>query len=190
MIAKLATHMRGFTLLETLVAVLILATSIAGPLSIASRSLTNSLVAKDQITAFSLAQDAVEYVRFVRDSNRLKNADWLTGIGTEAGIDLTPCTDANGCYVDSTMAEPAGQGYGEVPTVCNTTCPTLYYNSVLARYTYNTTASGATRTIFTRRILLTSLTATEYRLTVTVSWMDVGNVVRQVNVFENIYKWQ
>ena len=50
---------RGFTLIETLIAVLILTTAIAGPLTIASKGLTATLVAKDQISAFYLAQDAV-----------------------------------------------------------------------------------------------------------------------------------
>src|SRR3569623_1101495 len=93
---------RGFTLVETLVAVMILASAVAGPLSIASRALNNSLVAKDQITAYFLAQDAIEYTRFVRDSNTLGGGDWMTGAGATGGTDLSVCLGANGCYVDTT----------------------------------------------------------------------------------------
>ena len=180
---------RGFTLIETLVAVMILASAIVGPLSIASRSLNNSIVAKDQISAFFLAQDAVEYVRFVRDSNRLKGADWFDGSGgSSAGIDLTPCATAAGCYFDSTMAVV---GTADVPTACDggTGCPVMYYDTTNSRFTYVT--SGNTATLFTRQVLLTSVVAgREYKLTVTVSWSDLGSVVRRVIVYENIFKWQ
>jgi hypothetical protein len=169
---------------------MILASAVVGPLSIASRSLSNSLVAKDQISAFFLAQDAVEYVRFVRDSNRLKGADWLLGTGgSSAGIDLSPCATAGGCYVDSTMAVV---GTGDVPTACDTTngCPTLYYDSGNSRFTYVSSGTDISASLFTRTILLTDISTTEQKLTVTVSWSDVGNVTRSVMVYENIFKWQ
>src|SRR5262249_36523598 len=158
----------GFTLIETLVAVMILAVSIAGPLSIASRSLNNSLVAKDQIGAFFLAQDAIEYVRFVRDSNTLKSADWITGSGgSTAGISISPCiydasTNPNGCYFDSTTNSPSGQG--DYPTTCGTggSCPIMYYNSSNSLYTYTT--SGTTKSIYTRQVVLTTINSNEDQL--------------------------
>jgi hypothetical protein len=166
------------------VAVMILATAIAGPLSIASRSLTNSLVAKNQITAFFLAQDAVEYVRFVRDSNTLKGADWVTGAGgSSAGVDLSPCATANGCYADSTSNSPAS------PSACAATCSVMNYDSTNVRYTY-ATGSGIAASIFTRQIRLTSISTNEYNLSVTVSWVDSGAVTRSVSVNENIFQWQ
>src|SRR3990167_9485995 len=83
---------RGFSLIETLVAVLLLATAITGPLTIASKSFLVATVAKDQVTAFYLAQDAVEYVRFARDSNKLSGSDWLSG----SVVDLDNCVSTNG----------------------------------------------------------------------------------------------
>ena len=53
----------GFTLIESLVAISILLLSISAPLTIASKGLASSFFARDQITAFYLAQDAVEYIR-------------------------------------------------------------------------------------------------------------------------------
>jgi prepilin-type N-terminal cleavage/methylation domain-containing protein len=191
---------KGFTLIETLVAVMILASAIAGPLSIASRALNNSLVAKDQIVAFYLAQDAVEYVRFVRDTNTLSGADWITGQGgTTAGTDLTPCitsVNANGCYLDSTMAVV---GQGDVPTACDagSGCPVLYYDNDNSRYTYNSGGSNVVPSLFTRQITMQQINpappgspSVEYLVTVTVSWQDLGSTPRRVTVNENIFKWQ
>ncbi len=177
---------RGFTLLETLVAILILTVAITGPLSIASRSLTNATVSKNQITAFFLAQDAVEYVRFARDSNALKGASWITGSGgVGTGIDLTACAGANGCYLDTTENSPA------TPTVCSTNpCPVINYDATNSRYTYAAVAGTVSATMFTRTIKLTSLVADEYNLAVTVSWVDNGGVSRNVVITENIFSWQ
>ena len=198
-------HNRGFTLIETLVAIFILTTAIAGPLTIASRALTSALVAKNQITAFYLAQDAVEYVRFARDTNTLAGGDWLTGAGaTGTFINLTSCISTAGCYLDSTAQNPP------VITAC-TTCAMpisnpeftgrkyLYYNNANGYYSYNSASPANTKTIFWRQISITSISTTEVKLTVTVYWSDaaagttvgvVSSVIRQVVVIENLLKWQ
>src|SRR3989344_3852661 len=103
---------RGFTLIETLIAVLLLSVAITGPLTIASKGLTATLVAKDQFIAFYLAQDAVEYVRYVRDSNCLAAVGgaggcaasaWLANLGGSWGGSSWSggCFGASGCYFDS-----------------------------------------------------------------------------------------
>lgn len=199
MINKLKKYLstkQGFTLVETLIAVFILSTSIAAPLTVASRALTTALVAKDQITAFYLAQDAVEYVRFARDTNRLAGGNWITGAGgTGATINLTPCLNALGCYLDSTSISPAIPTVCPVPagTSCTVSTPTtnasnLYFDNTNKRYTY--TSSGNTKTFFTRKVTITNAVADEAVLTVTVYWVDTGYVVRSVVISENLFNWQ
>ncbi len=88
------TQKRGFTLVEAMVAISILSLAVTGPLVIASKGLDSAIYAKDQITAFYLAQEAIEYVRNVRDTNRITGAAWLNGLDAclpDASGNLQPC---------------------------------------------------------------------------------------------------
>lgn len=173
-----AACVRGFTLIETLVAVLLLTSAIAGPITIASKGLSAALIARDQMVAFYLAQDAVEYVRYVRDSNKLTSSAWLTG--------LTPaCTGASGCYIDPTA--------GTV-TACGGTCPLINKYSPSAGVAYfSYTLGSVTPQQFRRTVTLAApLTGetTEQVLTVTVSWRAQSGVTRTISVRENLLDWQ
>ena len=178
----------GFTLIETLVAVLILAIAIAGPLTIASKGLQAALVSKDQVTAFYLAQDAVEYVRYKRDTACLtagvspcSNATWL-GSGVNS---LSLCTGAT-CYIDSR----ADTIVNVVPPGCSSN---LRYNANNYYFTYisgaSVTCSPYNRTVRIQTPL--DGNADEANLTVSVSWIDTAGVTHApVTVTETLFNWQ
>lgn len=185
MISKINNKNGGFTLIEMLVAVLLLTTAIAGPLTIASKGITASIVAKDQVTAFNLAQDAIEYVRFKRDTNRLSGASWLTGLS--GGV----CDGVNGCYLDSTENDPT------LPTACpSSNCSTrgLRYDLANKRFTYHSSpVVSFPSTIFTRVVTITtpvSGNANEAAVSVRVYWSDQANLTREIVVRENMLNWQ
>ncbi len=189
MINKLKHIVRGFTLIETLVAVLILATAIAGPLTIASKGLTTALIAKDQTTAYYLAQDAVEYVRFARDSNRLKGLDWLNSSGASLSTVLTPCVSADGsasCYFDSLANNPSA------PTACSGACPVMYFDPSNQYFTYNSSDPN-TPSLYTRTVTITTpvgANTSEASLVVKVTWSDLPGVIHNITVRENLFNWQ
>jgi len=180
MINKITTAVRGFTLIETLVAVLLLVSAIAGPLTLAAKGLSAALIARDQMVAFYLAQDAVEYVRYVRDSNKLSSAPsgWLAG--------LSLCIGTSGCTIDPTSGTIAA---------CGTSCPYLLKYDDGANHKYFTYDSQGTQTPqrFLRTITLASPAGgggTEEILTVSVSWRAQSGVTRAIVVRENILDWQ
>lgn len=192
-------NMKGFTLIETLVAIMILTTAIVGPLTIAQKGLSATLVAKDQVTAFYLAQDAIEYVRFIRDTNRLRGAGWLAGLdGTANGHSTVDgvsgeCVSADGsnvCSIDS---------LNDIINSCQGSCPAINYDSQTngGYFTY-ATVNGSTimRSLFTRTITVKTVqndaggNPVEASVVVVVSWRDTGGVLRSVSVDENIFNWQ
>lgn len=66
---------KGFTLLETLVAVAIFTVSILALLSILSSGISSTNYAKRKIAATYLAQQGVEYIRNQRDNYIISNQD-------------------------------------------------------------------------------------------------------------------
>jgi prepilin-type N-terminal cleavage/methylation domain-containing protein len=172
------TTTAGFTLVETLVAIVILVTAIAGPLTIAARGLQVALIAKDQTTALYLAQDALEYIRYVRDSNRLSGQAWLSGLAQ-----CLSTTSGNGCNIDSFSDHPPSP------------CAGASSQCVVDQYAVSSSGLGYTSasTIFTRKILITTPVngqANEASVVVTVTWSDVGTVAHTVVARENILNWQ
>lgn len=63
---------KGFTIIETLVAITILMIAVAGPLTIAQKSLMASIYARDQIVASYLAQEVME------EYKNSKKSEWVS----------------------------------------------------------------------------------------------------------------
>ncbi|MBI3632992.1 MAG: prepilin-type N-terminal cleavage/methylation domain-containing protein [Candidatus Vogelbacteria bacterium] len=70
----------GFSLIETLVAISILMITIVGPLTLASKGVVFADYVKDEITGFYLAQEAIEAIKNIRDTNVQNNRSWLATI--------------------------------------------------------------------------------------------------------------
>ncbi|OGC88107.1 hypothetical protein A2419_01395 [Candidatus Adlerbacteria bacterium RIFOXYC1_FULL_48_26] len=186
---------RGFTLVETLLAVLILAIAITGPLTIAAKGLQLTLTARDQVMAGLLAQDALEYIHFIRDTNRLNNQNWLAGLNGTSNSHTTnitggqaTCTGGNFCTVDS-LADQVTL-CGTSLTQCASTL--LYYNASGGNYTYAT--AGNTPTIFSRSVSVTTPSpggnVNEADIRVVVQWRDIGGSLRSLELRDALLNWQ
>lgn len=167
---------KGFTLVETLVAIGILVTTIVGASSAAQKGIALSIFSRDQIVAFYLAQEGMEQIRNMRDENGLNGRNWLSGIAENPS---DPCYFGRVCSVDvlenSVSSCPEGSG-----------CPVLKQDESTGFFGYN---SSWTDTIFTREVTLTQVNANEISLLVIVSW-NKGTIDREFRARENILRWQ
>lgn len=175
------TSMRGFTLVETLVAITVILTAIVGPLYAVQQSLNISRSAREQLIATSLAQEGVEYVRAMRDSNYLYNIanpgarTWLAGVDGTAGYPNAYANCITGdCVVDIVRN-----------TVSRTVAPMTLDSTGLYGQGGAGTVTGFTRTV---RLTAVAGSTTEMVVTVTVSWSTKGQA-RSVAVTERLHDW-
>src|SRR3989338_6485255 len=123
---KKRTPSQGFTLVETLVAVMLLSVAVVAPMSLAARSLGSAYYARDQITAFYLAQEAIEALRSIRDSQILIIAGSSSGVPDIFGLipqENEPFTIDGRKGDASTAISP-----------CNGACPPLQTDKTLYGY--------------------------------------------------------
>lgn len=163
--------LKSFTLIETFVAISVLLVSLAGPLSIAATALKSAYVARDEITAFYLAQEGLEYVRAVRDENYLGQTPWLNIV--DACINKYCNVD----FPNFTRNNP----YNTPGSV-----PNLYFGG---NNLFNT-QSGGTVSGFKRYVTILNVagTADEVIVKVTVSWTTAG-IPRAFTLSEHLFNW-
>ena len=185
----------GFTLVESLIAVTIIAFSIAGPLYSASRSLVAAQSAQDKLIATYLAQEGVEYVREMRDDAYL-GAYQAGGptVSTDAwNTFLSGPGDASvsQCRVSTCKLDPV-QAMGTSLTQCaGANCGPLYRRN---DGVYTLQVGGNIRTPFTRtlqviNVPLAAANPTEVRVVSRVSW-DFHGLAQSVTVVDHLMPWQ
>jgi Tfp pilus assembly protein PilV len=205
---NLSHNKKGFTLVETMVAISVLMFAILGPLSIASSSLANARTARDQVTAYYLAQEGLEFIRYTRDTNFLSNPDnafsqnpdednWLIGIDN--------CMDGNICQIDvagyfasNSTQDPADYIQECTGALCDTP---LSIDSETGLYTYDTSDnrySPFIRTVAVERVENNprgiSTDNSEIKVTAVVKWKPgAGLIEKTVTLTEyvsNIYDYE
>lgn len=178
-------------MIEALVAVAILLLSITSAFSVAQSSLQSSSYAKNRTTAYYLAQEAVEYIRNVRDKaglemleNRTGDIPWTNYFATD---DMCDIDASDPCAIDTlNILSPN-------PQVCDSgTCANMFVlDGEFFRY-FDGNENGIWEDSgFRRTIHISSVPGTqnEIRVDVTVSW-NQGSVPKEVVVSENLYNWQ
>jgi len=168
---------KGFTLVETLVAITILVIAIVGPLYAVHRAVTASYTARDTLTATALAQEGMEFVRNARDTNYLTGQNnWLHGLST--------------CMINGPSDHGCGPDMinGSLENCDESGCSPLRLDT---SYRYRQGESG-TPTRFTRRVTITTVPSSDIEVVevvVQVSWTTL-RIPYTFTVTEHLYNWQ
>lgn len=175
------------TLIETLVAISILTVAVVAPMSLTMQSLSASYYARDQITAFNLAQEAIESVRAVRDGNILT-------------IAYDPSATCNGAPMTLLCSIPVPSAFtidtrNNVMTSCPITgCPPLQTDSNVYGYRQEALNDGPEwiNTRYTRTVNAAFVEGSndqEITIAVTVQWVAGIGSPRKITIYENLYRW-
>jgi type II secretory pathway pseudopilin PulG len=184
MIKKTSISGNGFTILETIVAILVASLAIAGATTAAREGLRGGSIAKEEVRAFYLAQEVLEALNHKRDSNELSNYVNGTNISWLDKVMDPPnglCFSGNGCYVD--IWDPAGVQFNRCP---NNTCPVLRQNQTDYRYGYDSTWAA---TPYTREVWVEGNPGDQrVLLTINITWRH-GTATEQFKTKTMIANW-
>lgn len=182
--------MKGFTLIETLVAVAILMITIGSAFGLAPQGLIGARFAKNQTTATYLAQEAIEVVRIIRDNSMLfspNQNDPMNWLGS-----LNECVDT---WCTLNAIEPR-----LYPCTDSPICPPLLVIESNEGVTYGngdifSLDPSVKSTIFTRQVLVTRISNnkigrddTEVLVTAKVIWKE-GLVSKTTEVQTTMFDW-
>jgi len=163
----------GFTIIEVITAIFVLAVGVVGVLTMISQTAAFTQVTSSRLTATYLAQEGIEIVKNIRDTNSLKihnglisEDHWTDGL-IEAGCDF-------GCEADYTSNFLSSF----------TTPQKLKIDGGFYKYS---ASPSIIETPFSRKIIITP-DADILKVSVEVSWSERGRD-HKVTAQENLYKW-
>ncbi|MDQ5954854.1 MAG: hypothetical protein QG583_782 [Patescibacteria group bacterium] len=192
---------KGFTLVETLVAIAIFTMSVVAMMVILGDSLSNLTYAKRKLTATYLAQEGVEYMRNLRDTYvlYLDPGEQTNDAWSDFKASVVNKCGGIGCTFDIAGLDFAenDQPIIDVPlTTCtiannNVPCPYLYYDADTGEYNYD--SIGNTNSGFRRRIRIEADNVAyqnidEIRVISTVFWVQ-GSGTYDISFSESLFNW-
>lgn len=193
-------NQKGFTLVETIVAIFILTMTIGALLTLTAGGFYSVRYARNQIVADYLAQESLEYIRNTRDTARIESVtwdDWKTtynvnngGQPVQGGSYNRGCFSEEGCTVDPYTIDPK-------IVECNGECsPILFYPDsgfygYETRYPSDINTDNPVETTFVRTIAMqeSENSPDQVIVTVTVSWLN-GTHPKTVRQSTLITNWQ
>jgi prepilin-type N-terminal cleavage/methylation domain-containing protein len=179
-------NQKGFTLIETLVAVAIFASAITGLIAITAGGVANTNFVKNKFTAGYLAMEGAELIRNLRDTAAIANpnATWDEVISS-----FSACLSPNYCFIDALEDFP--------PQVCDTDgCDFMTYQESSGKFGYgavdNTTNFAS---VFRRNITVepvqpgdSTSSPSEIRVYSSVDWLQ-GRRTHTVTYSYNLKNW-
>ena len=181
-------YKEGFTLLETLIAIFILTLALTGPIYISTLAIRSAVESRDSISAYYLAQEAIELVRNTRDEDSF--AGKYGGDGFSKFTACNPYVGQQNPDVSCQITYNSDGSYN-VSACFRDSCPPLKFNSDGINGVMYGVEEGTLGTIdskFTREIYIADKGAGNGPAEVTsiIKWKDKGRN-KQFQLSEKIY---
>src|SRR3989344_6358041 len=152
---------KGFTLIESLMALVVLTVAIGPAVVLSSNISSTASVIQNNLIAANLSQEGVEVIRAIRDAN------WYTSLSFDTNL-------TDGLYrVEWNSNVPIALGSN----------PPLKINDGLYNY------SSGTDTKFKRTITITKINSEELRIISDVTWTERGNRIRNIKTESHLFNW-
>jgi prepilin-type N-terminal cleavage/methylation domain-containing protein len=191
---------KGFTLLETLIAIAVLTVAVGAAFGIAQKSLQSSAFSKNQTTAFFLASESLELVRTIRDNTALYNSandaniDWLMPFkkACNPGSPSLNCTfDIDPAANDLTIDAAGGLNTpSAIRNDCGNAGCRLKIDSTSGTTYFTSISPSTANSLFSRKIQISELPYADGTnkkdavVTVTIYWLG-----EDFTISETITNW-
>jgi len=164
---KINQAIKGFTMIEIIVVLFVVSIGIVGVMSLIVQNIKSQSYDKNTLIASQLAQEGIELIRGVRDSNWKANRSFATNLtGGDYYMD----------YLDT------------VPQVYSGTLADLVLKQNSLGFYLNNLGNSASSTIFSRLITLKTLNIHSLQVDSTVSWNEHGS--HSYNLQTLLYDWK
>lgn len=179
-----AEYSQGFTIMEIIVVIFIIALSLSGIMSLVVQNMQVEYINKNMLMASQLAQEGLELVRNVRDANWLSGTNWRTGDSPGTDVDIT---QDNHYSISWDYSGGAIKIYDA--DEINDSLTRLYMdNSGFYRH-YSTPPANATSTAFSRLITVDSVTNSSTTISCIVQWR-IRNNTHRYSAQTVLYDWR
>lgn len=186
----------GFTIVETLISITLFSIAITGVITVAAKGGVNSIALKNRVIATYLADEGIELMRGMRDTevlgNTLPYTGWLrfvTDAVAKCGTNPCDIDGANSAHPSSTLFPQfdnfVTSGAVAVTGITGTYFP-LYYDNTTGFYGDSFVPNG--KTPFHRALKVISLPPNELQITSTVVWKE-GASTQSITQTESIFNW-
>ncbi|MAZ41117.1 hypothetical protein CL654_03290 [bacterium] len=174
-------YKKGLSIIETVVAILIISFVIGAPIGVLQQGLFLSQNAKERVTARFLAEEPLEYLRNLKDSNIVQSVKNVQGGGSPISFSqglLMACVEGSGnnCLVDvhrdiftgcsvTSLCQVRFADSSECDTSDMAGCERIYgHETIIGGNVYEETSE------FSRKITVESVSSDEFRVRVSTGW--------------------
>ena len=204
-------HQKGFTFLEVIVASFVVTVAVGGAFTLIQRNFLSQRYIENREIALGLAQEGVEAVYAIRNSNfiasysGMENPPGIPVIFTSNGLSQATC--GNGCrlkcvntssyfpecsvdnsFVEFELAPATDACFNDSPRTSSFLKTTASIDEIVRYIEGKAGSPFAPDSIFQRRIFITQPSADELDVRVEVTWQDRGTP-QKVEAHAKLYNW-